>query len=81
MTIADEMLFIKVAADVFIYAWRLPYYRKFLKVVLTRAGRQTGNEATEMVTMAWLLLILTINIQPDTYALREIGELRIIADW
>ena len=52
MTIADEMLFIKVAADVFIYAWRLPYYRKFLKVVLTRAGQQTGNEATEMVTMA-----------------------------
>ena len=52
MTIADEMLFIKVAADAFIYAWRLPYYRKFLKVVLTRAGRQIGNEATEMVTMA-----------------------------
>ena len=53
MTIADEMLFIKVAADAFIYAWRLPYYRKSLrKVVLTRAGRQIGNEATEMVTMA-----------------------------
>ena len=62
MTIADEMLFIKVAADAFVYAWRLPYYRKSLKLVLTRAGRQIGKEATEMVTMAWLLLILTINI-------------------
>ena len=46
----------------FIYAWRLPYYRKFLKLVFTRAGRQIGNEATETVTMAWLLLILTIII-------------------
>ena len=52
MTIADEMLFIKVAADAFVYAWRLPYYRKSLKLVLTRAGRQIGKEATEMVTMA-----------------------------
>lgn len=51
MTIGDEMLFIKVASDAFIYAWRLPYYRKSLKSVLTRASQQIGNEATEMVTM------------------------------
>ena len=52
ITIADEMLFIKVASDAFVYAWRLPHYRKSLKLVLTRARQQIGNEATEMVTMA-----------------------------
>lgn len=55
LTIEDEMLFIKVACDAFIYAWRLPHYRKSLKLVLTCTGNQGRHhgrtEATEMVTM------------------------------
>ena len=34
MTIADNMMFLKVALDAFIYSWRLTKYRKSLKIVL-----------------------------------------------
>lgn len=34
ITIGDEMMFLKVALDAFIYAWRLTKYRRSLKMVL-----------------------------------------------
>ncbi|XP_068730888.1 adrenocorticotropic hormone receptor-like [Montipora capricornis] len=39
LRISDLMLFIKVALDIFIYAWRLPSYRKALRCTLF--GRKT----------------------------------------
>lgn len=34
LRISDLMLFIKVALDIFIYAWRLPSYRRALRCTL-----------------------------------------------
>ncbi|XP_068680191.1 adenosine receptor A3-like [Montipora foliosa] len=34
VTIGDEMMFLKVALDAFIYAWRLPKYRRSLKIIM-----------------------------------------------
>lgn len=36
LRISDLMLFMKVAVDCFIYAWRLPNYRKALKITLMK---------------------------------------------
>lgn len=41
--ISDLMLFIKVAMDIFIYAWRLPSYRRALRSTL--CGRQAGTHS------------------------------------
>ncbi|XP_078361367.1 uncharacterized protein LOC144645686 [Oculina patagonica] len=51
ITIADEMMYFKVALDAFIYAWRLTKYRRSLKIVLTCRGNQVASEATEARTM------------------------------
>ncbi|XP_020628353.1 histamine H2 receptor-like [Orbicella faveolata] len=51
ITIADEMMFVKVALDAFIYAWRLTKYRRSLKLVLTCRSNQVTSEATEVRTM------------------------------
>ncbi|XP_020628379.1 melanocyte-stimulating hormone receptor-like [Orbicella faveolata] len=51
ITIADEMMFVKVALDAFIYAWRLTKYRKSLKLVLTCRRNQVLPETTEVMTM------------------------------
>ena len=51
ITIGDEMMFVKVAMDAFIYAWRLTKYRRSLKIVLTCSGNQVASEATEIRTM------------------------------
>ena len=51
ITIGDEMMFLKVALDAFIYAWRLTKYRRSLKIVLSCHMNQVGIEATEMGTM------------------------------
>lgn len=40
LRISDMMLFLKVALDPFIYAWRLPTYRKALKHTLVTQTRQ-----------------------------------------
>ena len=51
LTIADEMMFVKVALDGFIYAWRLTKYRRSLKLVLTCRSNQVTSETTEVRTM------------------------------
>ncbi|KAJ7387001.1 hypothetical protein OS493_003964 [Desmophyllum pertusum] len=51
ITIADQMMFLKVALDAFIYAWRLTKYRRSLKIVLTCHENQVTSEATEMRTI------------------------------
>ena len=51
ITIADEMMFVKVALDAFIYAWRLTKYRRSLKIVLACRGNQVAPDATEVRTM------------------------------
>ena len=51
ITIGDEMMFVKVAMDAFIYAWRLTKYRRSLKIVLTCRGNQVAPEATRVNTM------------------------------
>ncbi len=51
VTIVDEMTFVKVALDAFIYAWRLLKYRRSLKQVLTYRGTQVASEAIEMRIM------------------------------
>jgi hypothetical protein len=51
ITIADEMMFVKVALDAFIYAWRLTKYRRSLKLVLTCRTNQVASETTEVRTM------------------------------
>ncbi|XP_078361365.1 uncharacterized protein LOC144645684 [Oculina patagonica] len=50
ITIGDEMMFVKVALDAFIYAWRLTKYRRSLKILLTCCRNQVVSEATEMRT-------------------------------
>ena len=51
ITIGDEMMFLKVALDVFIYAWRLTKYRRSLKIVLGCRASQVEPGATEIKTM------------------------------
>ena len=50
-TLADEMMFVKVALDAFIYAWRLTKYRKSLKLVITCQTHPAESVALEMTTM------------------------------
>ncbi len=45
------MMFVKVASDAFIYAWRLTKYRRSLKIVLSCRGNQVESESTEERTM------------------------------
>lgn len=49
--IADEMMFVKVASDAFLYAWRLTKYRKSLKLVLTCQTHQDESLGLEMTTV------------------------------
>ena len=49
--IVDEMMFVKVALDAFIYAWRLAKYRRSLKIVLGCNANQVSPDATEIRTM------------------------------
>ena len=53
VTLADEMMFVKVALDAFIYAWRLTKYRRSLKLVLTcqTLTHQHESVALEMTTV------------------------------
>lgn len=51
ITIGDEMMFLKVALDAFIYAWRLTKYRRSLRMVLSCRTNTVGSEVTEMKTM------------------------------
>ena len=51
VTIANEMMFVKVALDAFIYAWRLTKYRRSLKLVLTCRTNQVLPENTRERTM------------------------------
>ena len=51
ITIANEMMFVKVALDAFIYAWRLTKYRRSLKLVLTCRTNQVLPETTKERTM------------------------------
>ena len=51
ITIGDEMMFVKVALDAFIYAWRLTKYRRSLKLVLTCCTNDVAPEAIEERTM------------------------------
>ncbi|XP_020629482.1 uncharacterized protein LOC110066592 [Orbicella faveolata] len=50
-TLADEMMFLKVALDAFIYAWRLKKYRRSLKLVITCQTHQAESVALEMTTV------------------------------
>ena len=49
--IADELMFVKVALDGFIYAWRLTKYRRSLKLVLTCQTHQDESVGLEMTTV------------------------------
>ena len=51
ITIGDAMMFVKVALDAFIYAWRLTKYRRSLKIVLACRPNQVASEETEVKTM------------------------------
>lgn len=51
ISVANEMMFVKVASDAFIYAWRLRKYRRSLKLVLTCHSNQVLPETTEVRTM------------------------------
>ena len=51
ITIGDEMMFVKVALDAFIYAWRLTKYRRSLKIVLACRQNQITSEVTEERTV------------------------------
>jgi len=51
ITIADEMMFVKVALDAFIYAWRLTKYRRSLKLVLACRTNHVASETTELRTI------------------------------
>ena len=46
--IGDEMMFVKVALDAFIYAWRLAKYRRSLRIVLGCNANQVSPDATEI---------------------------------
>lgn len=51
ITIGDEMMFVKVALDAFIYAWRLKKYRRSLKMVLCCCANTVESEITVSRTM------------------------------
>ena len=51
ITIGDEMMFVKVASDAFIYAWRLAKYRQSLKLMLRCQAYRDESDATEMIRM------------------------------
>ena len=51
ITIGDGMMFLKIASDAFIYAWRLTKYRRSLKIVLGCRASQVEPGATEIKTM------------------------------
>ena len=51
ITIGDDMMFLKVTLDAFIYAWRLTKYRRSLKIVLACRASQVEPDPTEMRTM------------------------------
>ena len=46
--LTELILFVKVSLDAFIYAWRLPRYRRSLKLVITCRSNQVTTEATEL---------------------------------
>lgn len=46
--LTELILFVKVSLDAFIYAWRLPRYRRSLKLVITCRSNQVTSEATEL---------------------------------
>ena len=48
--LTELILFVKVSLDAFIYAWRLPRYRRSLKLVITCRSNQVTTEATELRT-------------------------------
>ena len=50
LLLTELMMFVKVALDAFIYAWRLPRYRRSLKLVITCHSNQVTSEATELKT-------------------------------
>jgi hypothetical protein len=50
LRISDVLLFVKVCTDPFIYAWRLPKYRKTL-ITLFRSSNQRNNEEERLVGM------------------------------
>ena len=51
ITIGDDMVFLKVTLDAFIYAWRLSKYRRSLKIVLACRASQVEADPTEMRTI------------------------------
>ena len=51
ITIGDDMVFLKVTLDAFIYAWRLTKYRRSLKILLACRASQVEPDPTEMRTM------------------------------
>ena len=48
--LTELMMYVKVALDAYIYAWRLPRYRRSLKLVITCHSNQVTSEATELKT-------------------------------
>lgn len=51
ITIGDEMMFLKVALDAFIYAWRLTKYRRSLKIVVSCRPNLVKPDIPEIRTM------------------------------
>ena len=51
ITIGDEMMFLKVALDAFIYAWRLTKYRRSLKIVLGYEANRVEPNTNDGTTM------------------------------
>ena len=47
--IGDQLMFVKVALDAFIYAWRLTKYRRSLKIVLNCRQNQVASAATDEI--------------------------------
>lgn len=48
--LTNLILYVKVSLDAFIFAWRLPRYRRSLKLVITCSSNQVTTEATELRT-------------------------------
>ena len=46
--LTELMIYVKVALDAFIYAWRLPRYRSSFKLVITCHSNQVTSEDTEL---------------------------------
>lgn len=51
ITIADETMFLKIALDAFIYAWRLTKYRRSLQIVLACRANRVDPNTTDIRTM------------------------------